>query len=59
MAAAVHQPMTAHLEASAVAGISSSGPTAEGGLVEPILLTSPYGNMGKNTRLVEARLSSH
>ena len=40
----VHQPMTAHLEASAVAGISFSGAVREP--PEPIVLTSPYGNMG-------------
>ena len=42
---AVHQPMTAHLEASAVAGISSSGPEREP--LQPTILTLPYGTMGK------------
>ena len=42
---AVHQRMTAHLEASAVAGISSSGPEREP--LQPTILTSPYGTMGK------------
>ena len=46
MEAAVHQPMTAHLEASAVAGISRCGPTAEIEAVELTLLTSSYGDMG-------------
>ena len=42
---AVHQAMTAHLEASAVAGISSGGPEREP--LQPTVLTSPYGTMGK------------
>ena len=45
---AVHQPMTACLEATAVAGIYSSGPVRAA--AEPTILTSPYGEvlgMGK------------
>ena len=54
---AVHQPMTAHLEANAVAGISiSGGPDIEvAEPVEPIILTSPYGAMGK----CNVHLTSH
>ena len=52
MEAAVHQPMTAHLEASAVAGISSPGLSAEREAVEPTIVTSSYRNMGKNTPLL-------
>ena len=47
---AVHQRMTAHLEASAVAGISSSGPEREP--LQPTILTSPYGTMGKFTSTI-------
>ena len=47
---AVHQPMTAHLEANAVAGISSGGPEREP--LQPTILTSPYGTMGKLTKLI-------
>ena len=40
---AVHQPMTAHLEATAVAGMSSSvGP--ERAAAQPTILTPPYGD---------------
>lgn len=46
---AVHQPMTAHLEANAVAGISSSAHVeAEvAGPAPPTILTSPYGAMSE------------
>ena len=48
---AVHQPMTAHLEANAVAGISTIGdPDLEAAApAEPTILTSPYGVMGEWT----------
>ena len=47
---AVHQPMTAHLEASAVAGIASGGTEREP--LQPTILTSPYGNMGNAHRML-------
>ena len=43
---AVHQPMTAHLEANAVAGISVNG-GGEEEAAQPTILTSIYGAMGK------------
>ena len=47
---AVHQPMTAHLEATAVAGISTGDADLQAAApAEPTILTSPYGVMGECT----------